>query len=231
MKNNTWLWLAVLAVALVALITFLNAQFPGAMAEEGSAPRLVYLVILLAVVAGSGIIGHRVLLSDAIKMALTWVAVFAVLIIGYAYRADFAVMMGRVGPEVTPSRPAQEGTGMVALYRQDHGHFGVDALVNKARISFLVDTGASDVVLTYRDAERAGLEPWNLDYNRAYSTANGTAFGARVDIQKITIGDITLYNVKGSVMREGLSQSLLGLSFLDRLSSYQISGNKMILQR
>lgn len=94
-----------------------------------------------------------------------------------------------------------------------------------------MDTGASDVSLTYRDAERAGLEPWNLDFNKPYRTANGTAFGARVQIQSITVGDIRIHNVEGSVMKDGLDISLLGMSYLDRLSSYEVRGNKMTLRR
>lgn len=227
--NSNWLWFGAFILAIVALITYLSNQFPAAMAEDGSGARIVYLMCLLAVVASSFFFGNRIAFSDVIKQALAWIAIFAVLVIGYTYKDDFIAMSDRVSGEVAPSRAAQDTPGTVTLHRQMGGHFGVDANVNKTRINFVVDTGASDVVLTYRDAERAGLEPWNLTFDRAYQTANGVAYGAKVDIQTITIGDITLHNVQGSVMKDGLQTSLLGMTYLNRLRTYNVSGNKMTL--
>jgi aspartyl protease family protein len=229
--RNTWLVTTIVLLAVLALAMLLKGAFPSALDGQFNLAHLIYLFALLAFIGSSFFASQRMNLSLALKQALAWVAIFAVVIVGYTYKNDFALIGDRVSGELVPSRPTQASAGAVLLHRQANGHFGVDAKVNGARISFMVDTGASDVALTYKDAERAGLEPWNLNFDRPYQTANGVTYGARVDIQSIAIGDITLYNIRGSVMRQGMDESLLGLSYLNRLGSYNVSGNKMTLRR
>lgn len=229
--RNYWLWTSVLIAAVLALVASLNRASPGAMEDSFSIANVIYLLMLLAFIGSGYFATQRMRLGVAIKQALAWLAIFAVLLIAYSYREDFGAIYQRVSGEVAPSIATSSGDGAIALHRDHSGHFAVVAKVNNARIQFMVDTGASDVALTWADAERAGLEPWDLNFRYPYRTANGTAFGAKVQIQSITIGDITLYNVKGSVMKDGLDISLLGMSYLDRLSSYEVRSNKMTLRR
>ncbi len=229
--RNYWLWTAVLIAAVLALVSMLSRGSPNVLEDNFSVARVIYLLMLLAFI-GSGFFATRQMrLAVAIKQAAAWFAIFAVLVVGYTYRDDFNTIFERVSGEIAPSRAVSTADGNIVLHRRDNGHFAVNAAVNSSRVQFLVDTGASDVALTYRDAERAGLEPWNLDYNIPYRTANGTAYGARVQIQSITVGDIKIYNVEGSVMKDGMDVSLLGMSFLDRLSSYEVRGNKMTMRQ
>ena len=91
-------------------------------------------------------------------------------------------------------------------------------------VTFLVDTGASVVVLTTSDAERLGMVPEDMILSRLYQTANGTVAGAPIRLSEITLGGIHLRNVRASVIGEQLHMSLLGMSFLGRLSEFSFKG-------
>lgn len=229
--RNYWIWTAVLIAGALALISILNRVSPNAMEDSFAYANVIYLLMVLAFIGSGFFASQKMRLGAAVKQALAWVGIFAVLIVGYTYREDFNAIFGRVSGEVAPMIATRQGDGTIALHRDQSGHFAVTARVNNASVGFMVDTGASDVALTYRDAERAGLEPWNLEYTTPYRTANGQAWGARVRIQSITIGDITIHDVQGSVMKDGMDVSLLGMSFLDRLSSYEVRGNKMTMRQ
>jgi clan AA aspartic protease (TIGR02281 family) len=110
------------------------------------------------------------------------------------------------------------------------GHYLVEALVNGAPVTFLVDTGASDIVLTLDDARRSGLEPRALPFTQRFSTANGEVRGAPVVLREIRIGQLYLYDVSASVNEAPLEISLLGMSFLEQLSGYQVERGRLILR-
>jgi clan AA aspartic protease (TIGR02281 family) len=110
------------------------------------------------------------------------------------------------------------------------GHYLVEALVNGAPVTFLVDTGASDVVLILDDARRIGLEPRALAFTQRFSTANGEVRGAPVVLREIRIGQLYLYDVTASVNEAPLEVSLLGMSFLEQLSGYQVERGRLILR-
>jgi aspartyl protease family protein len=112
-----------------------------------------------------------------------------------------------------------------------NGHFNTEAEVNGRHIEVMVDTGATLVALTYEDAERAGLYLNQGDFNRAVSTANGVARYAPVKIDRISIGDITVRDVPAAVAEPGrLKTSLLGMSFLSRLSRFDMRSGLLVLQ-
>jgi aspartyl protease family protein len=110
------------------------------------------------------------------------------------------------------------------------GHYVVEALVNGAPVTFLVDTGASDIVLTLDDARRIGLRPRTLEFSQRFSTANGEVRGAPVVLREIRIGQLYLYDVSASVNEAPLEVSLLGMSFLEQLSGYQVERGRLILR-
>ena len=114
--------------------------------------------------------------------------------------------------------------------RNAGGHFVLDGRVNGARTQFLLDTGASAVVLSYDDARRAGYRDRDLSFTVPVSTANGRAMVAPVRIETITVGDHTLRNIRGFVARDGnLEASLFGMSALDRLQGWRIEGDKLFM--
>lgn len=168
---------------------------------------------------------------------------------GFAYTlthpgvvAGFARSLFETTPDVDPTasadtpqsaqakRPAAE-RGTVALPAGAYGHFQTDAEINGRTIGVMVDTGASLVALTYDDARRAGIFVNPADFTGIAQTANGTARVAPVTISRIEIGDITVRNVAGVVSERGKSdRTLLGMSFLGRLSRVEMRSGTLVLQ-
>lgn len=129
------------------------------------------------------------------------------------------------------SNPASSSSfGDVELKATPSGHFETEAEVNGSRVDVMIDTGATMVALTYEDAERAGIYLNSADFTHQVKTANGTAKVAPVEIASISIGDITVRNVPGAVTERGkLHRTLLGMSFLSRLSRVEMRSNALVL--
>lgn len=111
-----------------------------------------------------------------------------------------------------------------------HGHFMVEAVVDGTPLEFMVDTGASDVVLSPADARRIGLRPENLRFTRRFRTANGEVAGAPVVLRELRLGQQSAYDVEASVHGAPLPVSLLGMSFLGRLRGYEVDDGRLILR-
>ncbi|MEE9272845.1 MAG: TIGR02281 family clan AA aspartic protease [Robiginitomaculum sp.] len=128
--------------------------------------------------------------------------------------------------------PSVRHVGSVArLKKQADGHFWADAKVNSARIKFLVDTGASIVALTPQDARKAGLRPNRLTYDVPMNTAAGQIMGARAELKYISVGQVTVKNVEAVIIPKGLTQSLLGMSYLGELQKVEASKYMLTLRR
>jgi aspartyl protease family protein len=120
--------------------------------------------------------------------------------------------------------------GDASVSKAPDGHFWADADVDGHAVRFLVDTGASAVALTPDDARRLGIDPTGLNYNYAVSTANGQARAAQVKLASISVGGARVENVDAFVLDHGLETSLLGMTYLGRLSRFEATQNAMILR-
>lgn len=122
-------------------------------------------------------------------------------------------------------------SGSVVELRAGHnGHFETEAEINGRAVQVMVDTGATGVALSYEDAETAGIYVKDSDFTHQSSTANGIAQIALVNIDRISIGDITVRNVQGMVLDRGkLKGTLLGMSFLSRLSRVDMRQGTLVL--
>ena len=122
--------------------------------------------------------------------------------------------------------------GQVRIPRGRGGHYHVRAKINNRPINVLVDTGATLVALSYDDARRAGIYVSPSEFTARSRTANGIARMAIVNLGRVRIGDITIRNVRASVSEPGaLNVTLLGMSFLSRLSNVQINSGDLVLQK
>ncbi len=129
----------------------------------------------------------------------------------------------------TDSEPA---SAQVTLHADPLGQFRANAEFNGSQTTVLVDTGASSVALTDADARNAGIFPDGEDYTVRIQTANGIGRAAPVMIDAITIGDITIHNVRALVNEPGtLHITLLGMTFLNRLNGVAIRSGKMVLKQ
>ncbi len=230
-RGHRWWLFAIIGLAFAALILYLVRRFPDAVATRDAQVHAVYLVLLATVVGSAVLMGRGIRLKAAIKNALSWIAIALVLILGYSFRHDIVAVKDRILAELLPHRAVETGPGTVAFRAASGGHFQVEATVDGVAIRFLVDTGASDIVLRPADARRLGYDLDRLRFSRIYRTANGTVRGAPVTLAEVTVGPIRLDNVAASVNGAEMSQSLLGMSFLNRLSGYEVSAGVLTLHR
>lgn len=195
--------------------------------------RLVYLLLLLVVVGGA-LFSYRKRLSEAVKHALVWIGLFAAIIVGYAYRAPLLSLAGPVLSELSPGRPFEvtdaDGIRSLILTRANNGHFTLIGRIDNVEVLFLVDTGATSTVLTFKDAERIGLDPAGLRFDRRVQTANGIAREAIVRVDRFEIGPFALRNHPIGVSEAGkLPVNLLGLDVLNRFARWNVEGDRLIL--
>jgi aspartyl protease family protein len=119
----------------------------------------------------------------------------------------------------------------VEVARAFNGDFEVTAEINGARAGMVLDTGASSVVLTRDDAKAAGLPLEMLVYSANIDTANGRTRAAPVTLDRIAIGGLVERSVAALVAQPGqLKTSLLGMSFLNRLQSWEVRGDRLLLR-
>ena len=119
----------------------------------------------------------------------------------------------------------------VSFYAFEDGHYYIEAEVEGVPILFMVDTGASEVVLTQRDAERLRIDPGSLDFTQMVHTANGIVRVAPITLEGIGIGSIYVRNVQASVNQADMGISLLGMSFLRELDGFEFAGGKLTLRQ
>lgn len=137
----------------------------------------------------------------------------------------------RAAAAAGPPRQATRGWGRVEIPQSRNGHYYADVEINGVRVAMLVDTGAYGVLLNARDAQRVGVVPAPGDFIQRTSTANGVTTVAPTQWREVRVGGISLTNVRGAVARAGAaSESLLGMSFLGRLSSFRTESGRLILQ-
>jgi aspartyl protease family protein len=188
------------------------------------------MLCFLALVAG-GVFHKGLRASQVLKYACIWIGIAGIVGLGYAYRFELGVVKDRFLAELVPGAGVSATGGEIQFRADSSGHFIVEALVNGVSVRFLVDTGASDVTLSPRDAGRIGLDANRLNFNRPYRTANGVVMGAPVTLPSIRIGPIEVRNVPGSVNGAPLGASLLGMSFLERLRGYRVENGTLILRQ
>ena len=220
---------ALLVAAGIALLISADA---GAMLglSQMQFGQLIPLVIL-AIIFAAGAFSRRQKVSAIAGNFLVWAGLFAVILVGYTYREDLKEVAARVVGELSPTTAIVDSeNGTAAFQRGMDGHFTVAATVNGTGLPLLFDTGASAVVLSYDDAQEAGIDVASLSFTLPVTTANGTGRAADIVLDRIEVGGIARRNVRAFVADQGaLAGSLLGMSFLETLSGYAVAGNRLEL--
>jgi aspartyl protease family protein len=136
---------------------------------------------------------------------------------------------------VQSAQPAHDDASYgrsLTLDADRQGHFKVEARIDSRHIDFMVDTGASLVALRESDAAEVGIRPRPADYTAMVATANGKIRGARASLDRVEIGDITVYDVPALVLPDAaLGQNLLGVSFLSRLKRYEYANGRLVMEQ
>jgi aspartyl protease family protein len=142
--------------------------------------------------------------------------------------AVIAALIGVAGVFAVAGQRAQAAASPAVAKAAD-GHYWAQATVNGRPMRLLVDTGASVVTLTAADAAQLGIEPAALTFDRKVRTGGGETRGASVTLAQVTVGDVRIEKVPAVVMQEGLSTSLLGMSYLGRLSRFEATPTALVL--
>lgn len=185
-------------------------------------PRLIYLVLLGSVIAGYFLLENRNRLGKTAQQAAIWGLIFlgAIAIAG---------MWGDIRRGAYPTKAIVRGDTMEVPVAED-GHFYLTAEINGTDVLFVVDTGATDVVLSREDAERVGLDPGTLNYFGTATTANGTVRTAPVRLDSFTIGNQTENGLLAVVNGGELDTSLLGMTYLGRFEM-TLTPDRLVLKR
>lgn len=222
----------VVAIAAVVGLAFLISAGAGDLfgLSESQFGAAVPLVALLAVFLAGTAGRIRNIPKTVVNVAL-WVGIFGAVLVGYTYRDDLSGVAARVFGELVPSTAVVDREAGTATFRRGQGgHFEVVAAINGANVPLIFDTGATAVVLTERDAQAAGIDTSRLSYTIPVATANGTGRAAGIRLDAIEVGGIVRRNIPAFVAeRNALDTSLLGMTYLETLSSYAVSSNSLVL--
>jgi aspartyl protease family protein len=191
---------------------------------------LAQKIVVLVVAGAVALMLFRERFAQALTAALFWVVLALVLVVGYSYRFELHDVADRVMAELAPGHATSQQGRTVQVARAASGDFAVTAQINGARVSMVLDTGASSVVLTREDAKAAGLPLEVLAYSVSIDTANGRTQAAPVTLDRVGIGGLVEHSIAALVAQPGqLKTSLLGMSFLNRLQSWEVRGDRLLL--
>ena len=192
--------------------------------EENDFARLIYLSVLVVAILGSVLISRRGAYGKMFRQAGIWLLIFMGLVAIVASWQDI-----RQSGQTMSFQQSEDGA--IIIPKEIDGHFHLTLTINDRPIDFLVDTGASDIVLTREDAARVGFDPNRLDYWGMANTANGTVRLATIRLETVRLGEFIDKNIRASVNKAPMEKSLLGMRYLSKFRAIEISNDQMILKR
>ena len=215
----------ILFILMTIGLSLLCWRFPYAFKTSDDKMNIIYLVAILTVfILNSG----KFKVTEVVRSASIWLGILLVVLIGYSYR--HAILNNQLLSNLLPLKPLTNNDGSLMLTAADDGHFHVEASFNEQVINCMIDTGASDIVLDIAMATSIGIVPSSLSFNIKTNTANGIGSMARAKTKSLSIGSITLFNTNIAVNKEAMDTCLLGMSFLNQMSSFTVKGDQLIIQ-
>lgn len=185
---------------------------------------LIYTGLLLGAILLSVLASRRSALGPMLRQGMVWFILFLIVIFGYGIWTDIQ--------SNSKLQFARETTdGQVIIPKGSDGHFHATLLVNDTPINFLVDTGATQIVLSMKDAQELGFDPSKLTFWNVANTANGPVRTAPVRLETMILGPYMETNLRASVNEGALEVSLLGMEYLSRFSSVQLSPTELRLSK
>lgn len=184
---------------------------------------LAFLGLMGAAIAGSYIAANRGNLGRMTQQALIWGMIFVGIIAGYG-------LWGDISRDVT-GRHAVIGADTIQVPRARDGHYYLTLDVNGVPVNFVVDTGASQIVLSQEDARRIGFTPEDLRFLSSAQTANGTVATAPVRLDSVALGPFTDRGLRAVVNGGEVFGSLLGMDYLGLYDRIEIAQDRLVLTR
>lgn len=186
--------------------------------------QLIYLILLGLMVIGWFITQGRTSWNKTLQQAAAWALIFGGFVAAYGLWND-------ISRTVRPQQVVFAQENRIVVPRSPNGHYFIQTEVNGAPVQFVLDTGATSIVLTQEDAAAVGLAPDELQYYSRAMTANGEVRTAPVRLDAITLGNITDENVPAVVNEGEMTGSLMGMTYLQRWGKIEIAGDTLTLIR
>ena len=183
---------------------------------------LGYLGILLAVIGGYFFVANRANLGKTLQFAAIWGLIFIGSIVAVGLWMD-------IRDRYTPRQTVALG-GVVEVDRAQDGHFYLTLDINSVPTRFVVDTGATDIVLSRDDAMAAGIDVDLIAFSGSATTANGVVNTAPVVLGTVALGERLDTQVSAVVNGGALHESLLGMTYLRRFTRLEITQDRLILE-
>jgi aspartyl protease family protein len=184
--------------------------------------RVGYLALILVALGGWVLVEFRQRMGQALRMAMAWGLIFVGMMAGYGLWSD-------IRRDVMPIQEVAQD-GAVEVPRSSDGHYYLTLTVNGTAVPFMVDTGASGMVLAAKDAERLGIDPESLAFRGQATTANGVVRTARVTLPLVELGPFRNEDFEAFVTEGELDQSLLGMDYLGQFRM-EFDGGKLVLRQ
>ncbi|MEM8696028.1 MAG: TIGR02281 family clan AA aspartic protease [Pseudomonadota bacterium] len=194
---------------------------------EGQGINLIWAVVMLVIVV-SALASRRIPLGQAAKMAVAWIAIFAMGLTIYAFRNDIKAFGQRIWYEVSPPETVAQGEAL-RIRKSSDGHFWVDVRINGNEERFLVDSGATVTALSVGAARRSGIEPGG-GFPMILNTANGAISADRAEAETLIVGTIRRDNMPVVIAEEFGGTNVLGMNFLSSLSGWSVEGDWLLLE-
>ncbi|MFA5538149.1 MAG: TIGR02281 family clan AA aspartic protease [Gemmobacter sp.] len=192
--------------------------------DGNSFGRLAYLVLLGAALTGWFVMENRARLGGAVRIAVAWGLIFLGVIAAYGLWSD-------ISTEIAPRQTVMAEGGIVEVPRAPDGHYYLLLTVEGTPVRFMVDTGATNVVLSDRDADRLGIDRSALVFTGQARTANGLIRTARIGLDDVRLDGHSEGRLAAWVGDGPLDVSLLGMDYLSRFARVEIARDRLILTR
>lgn len=185
---------------------------------------LTYLMLLGVVLGGYFLVSNRQNMGRMAQQAALWLFIFLGAIVAVGMWMD-------IRDDIMPQQTTMLDGAQIVVPRSQDGHYYLTLELNGAAVRFVVDTGATDMVLRTEDALRAGIDTAGLIYTGRAFTANGMVETAPVRIDRVALGGVVDQNVRAVVNQGNMRESLLGMGYLQRFARLEISDGRLILER
>lgn len=216
---------------LISVALLLGYYHPDSIGSSDLGFNILYSVLLISLMGSSVILQYRDRTPLLIKHILMWGVIIMILAGAYHFRSHFNGIKNALTSIFLPSHPVTTSPGSVTIYKSQDEHFYVSATVNSNSVQFMVDTGASQTILTKAVAKRIGIDIAKLRYTQVYNTANGQVYAAPIRLKELKIGELVFTDVPASVNQSDMDRPLLGMSFLNLLSGYEVKGDTLVLRK
>ncbi len=189
----------------------------------------VIYILILVVFLIMGFSSKDLPIKKIFEFTGLWIVFALVALVLYSYRFEFLEVKDRVLSDLFPAKAINKNHKQLVLNIAQDGHYYLNVKIKNNEVRFMIDTGASDMVIDEKIALKLGYDLKKINYNKVFQTANGQSYGASIYFDEVDVSGIKFNNVQASITNSDLVIPLLGMSFLQKFYKYEFFRDKLIL--